>query len=56
MGLLPMSDIGLMEHNPMATFVLAKVDPVFQAAAEHAGEYLVKLVMHTAPAERASRC
>ncbi len=34
-----------MVHNPMATFVLAKVDPVFQVAGEHAGEYLVKLVI-----------
>ncbi len=35
-----------MERNPIATFVLAKVDPVFQAAGEHAGDYLVKLAMH----------
>lgn len=34
-----------VERNPMATFVLAKVDPVFQAAGDHAGEYLVKLIM-----------
>lgn len=33
------------ERNPMATFILAEVDPVFQAAGDYAGEYLVKLVM-----------
>lgn len=32
------------DHNPRATFIVADVDPVFQAAGEHAGEYLVKLL------------
>jgi hypothetical protein len=33
-----------MEHDPRATFVTAKVDPVFQVAGDYAGEYLVLLV------------
>ena len=33
-----------MDHDPRATFIPAKVDVVFQAAGEHAGEYLVKLL------------
>lgn len=33
-----------MNRNPNATFVKADVEPVFQMAGEHAGEYLVKLV------------
>jgi hypothetical protein len=33
-----------MERNPRATFVRAKVDPVFQFAGDHAGKYLVMLV------------
>lgn len=36
-----------MDHNPSATFIVAKVDPVFQAAGEHAGEYLVKLLANS---------
>jgi hypothetical protein len=34
-----------MDRNPDATFVLAEVEPVFQVAGDHAGHYLVKLVM-----------
>lgn len=33
-----------MDRNPNATFVQADVEPVFQMAGEHAGEYLVKLL------------
>ena len=33
-----------MDRNPQATFILAKVEPVFQVAGDYAGEYLVKLV------------
>ncbi len=34
-----------MERNPNATFILAKVEPVFQLGGDYAGEYLVRLVM-----------
>lgn len=38
------ADAYAMKRDPRATFVVAKVDVVFQVAGEHAGKYLVKLL------------
>ena len=42
------ADTYAVDRNPNATFILAEVGPVFQVAGEHAGEYLVRLVMNGA--------
>ncbi len=41
------ADAYAVERNPMATFVHADVDVVFQIGGEHAGGYLVKLLSTT---------